>query len=385
MPVNRRLRVALLSFDFGEYCVRLAGAMADEADVALLLPEQEVRGHRGIVAPSVRLYPYTKPRLRQPLKQVRMVLTNLRRIRRFDPDVVHMQQGHLWFNPVLPLVGRYPLVLTVHDPHHHLGDAGAHKTPQSVMDFGFRRATRLIVHSHELKMHVADRCGIPARRIDVIPHIALGNESVPPSSGDDGETVLFFGRIWPYKGLEYLIRAQPLITAAYPRARIVIAGQGEDFARYRRMMDDAGRFDVLNEYVSDERRARLFERAAVVVLPYVEASQSGVIPLAYRFGKPVVATTVGGLPEMVDSDRTGFLVPPGDERALAEPIVRLLRDQNLRRTLGANGRRKLDAECAPAVIGRQTLATYRRALDLAPSDNDRTLIGRSWPTIVTPR
>ena len=63
------------------------------------------------------------------------------------------------------------------------------------------------------------------------------------------------------------------------------------------MMVHPERFIVHNEYVSDEKRAELFRRASVVVLPYIEASQSGIIPIAYRFGKPVVATTVGGLPE----------------------------------------------------------------------------------------
>jgi glycosyltransferase involved in cell wall biosynthesis len=376
---GRPLRVALLSFDFGEYCIRLTSAMADEADVALLLPDHEAAGHLDALDPTVRLYPYRKPRLRQPLPQLGAVATNLRRIIQFKPDVVHVQQGHLWFNPVLPLLARYPLVLTVHDPYHHLGDTGAQKTPQSVMDFGFRRAARLIVHSQQQRQVVVERCGIPEGRIDVIPHIALGDESIQVQSHHDEEpVVLFFGRIWPYKGLDYLIRAQPLISAACPGARIVIAGEGEDFARYRAMMTDPSAFTVWNEYVSDEQRARLFERAAVVVLPYVDASQSGVVPLAYRYGKPVVATTVGGLPETVDSGETGFLVPPRDEHALADAVIRLLQDADLRHRFGANGRRKLDAECAPDVIGRQTLATYRRALNPALPGSDTIQAGESW-------
>ena len=139
-------------------------------------------------------------------------------------------------------------------------------------------------------------------------------------------TVLFFGRIWAYKGLEYLIRAEPLITAEIPDAKIVIAGKGEDFSRYRAMMVHPERFVVHNEFIPDDRRAELFARASVVVLPYVEATQSGVIPVAYTFSKPVVATTVGSIPEMVDDGRTGLLVPPRSEESLAEAIVSLLRD-----------------------------------------------------------
>ena len=374
MPMDRRLKVALVSFDFGEYCIRLASALAEDADVALLLPEHEATGHLASLAPAVRFFPFAKPRLRQAGRQLRTVWSILRRLRQLGPDVVHVQQGHLWLNLILPFLGRSRLVITVHDPHHHLGDKGSQNTPQAVMDFGFRRAARLIVHSQQLKQVLVGRCPIPEPIVEVIPHIALGDEAIPVQHRDDGNLVLFFGRIWPYKGLEYLIRAEPLITAAVPRARIAIAGEGEDFERYRRMMAHPERFVVWNEYVSDAKRAELFEQASVVVLPYVEASQSGVIPLAYRFGKPVVATTVGGLPEAVDDGETGYLVPPRDEHALAEAVVRLLDDPALRRRLGANGRHKLDADAAPAVIARQTLAVYRRALhpsganDARPSD-----------------
>jgi glycosyltransferase involved in cell wall biosynthesis len=174
--------------------------------------------------------------------------------------------------------------------------------------------------------------------------------------------VLFFGRIWEYKGLEFLIRAEPLITAEVPDARIVIAGHGEDFARYRQIMIHPDRFTVYNEFIPEERSTELFQQASVVVLPYVEATQSGVISLAYEFMKPVVATTVGGLPEIVEDGRTGYLVPPRDEHALAAAIVRLLRNKPLRRLLGQNAKRKLDAECGPSVIAQQTFDVYTRAL-----------------------
>jgi starch synthase len=143
----------------------------------------------------------------------------------------------------------------------------------------------------------------------------------------------------------------------------MIAGRGEDFIRYQRMMVHPEHFIVYNEYVPDDKRAELFRQAAVVVLPYIEASQSGVIPIAYTFSKPVVATRVGGLPEMVDHGRTGYLVPPRDEKALADAIVRLLRDTELRHRLGANGKRKVDTECSPDVVAHKTVAVYHCALN----------------------
>ena len=355
------MKVGLVSYDFGEYCVRLASALAPMADVALLLPSELAGPHLSALDPQVKFAPFAKPRLRQAGQQLRVSFDLMRHLKKFDPDVIHVQQGHLWFNTVLPLLRRYPLVLTVHDPRQHLGDHGGQKTPQAIMDFGFRRASRLIVHAEQSKQVVVRECGTSADIVDVVPHISLGTSpsTIPP---DNGSTILFFGRIWEYKGLEYLIRAEPLISAEIPHARIVIAGTGEDFARYRQMMIHPDRFTVYNEFIPEDRCNELFEQASVVVLPYVEASQSGVIPMAYTFMKPVVATRVGGLPEMVEDGRTGYLVPPRDERSLADAVIRLLRDKSLRRRLGLNGKRKLDAQCAPPVIAQQTFDVYNRAL-----------------------
>ena len=127
-------------------------------------------------------------------------------------------------------------------------------------------------------------------------------------------------------------------------------------------MRHADRFEVHEGFVSEAERARLFARASVVALPYVEASGSGVLPLAHAYGKPVVASAVGGLADAVDDGRTGLLVPPGDPEALATAIVRLLHDDALRRRLGAAGRRVVETAWSPHEVAGRTLATYRRAV-----------------------
>ena len=356
------MRVALVAYDFEEYCIRLAGGLAELADVYLFLPAGLSDARRAALDSRVTLELFDKPRLRQPARQLRAGWNLIRRIRAVDPDVVHFQGGHLWFNGFLPLLRPLPLVVTAHDPRHHPGDAVSRKAPQAVMDFGYRRAAQLIVHAHRSRQVVVQECRIDPERVQVVPHVSLSDVSDTGSPHDDRPTVLFFGRIWEYKGLEYLIRAEPVITAQVPDATIVIAGEGEDFSRYRALMVHPDRFVVLNEYVPDERRSELFRQASLVVLPYIEASQSGVVPIAYSFMKPVVATTVGGLPEVVDDGQTGYLVPPRDEHALANAVARLLVDKPLRAQMGLNGKRKLDLECAPSIVAGQTLAVYHKAL-----------------------
>jgi starch synthase len=358
------MKVAFLSFHFGEYSVRLASALAKEAKVLLLLSHQMAAPHLSKLDPAVNFQPFNQPRLRQPLRQMGMIYRILQQVRRFNPDVIHLQNGHLWFNLALPLLRRYPLVVTIHDPKPHLGDRESGKTPRLMMiwDFGHHRADQLIVHGRQLRQVVVDELGLPSENVHVVPMVALGDDLAHDQVQEDDHQVLFFGRIWEYKGLEYLIRAEPLITAQVPEARIVIAGRGEDFSRYRRLMVHPERFTVYNEYVPDDKRDELFRRASVVALPYIDASQSAVIPIAYTFAKPVVATTVGGLPELVDHGRTGYLVPPRDERALANALVRLLRDKGLRQRLGANGKHKVETDLSPDALARQTLAVYRRAI-----------------------
>ncbi len=362
------MKIAWISFGFREYSINHAGALADNHDVLLVLPASQDSGLNEIVDPRVSLFYFREARLRQPFRQIRQCLAIVRKVREFGPDVVHLQQGHLWFNFAIPALRRYPLVMTIHDPRRHPEDLESKKTPQWTQDFGFRLADRVIVHGKSLINVVRDEIGIPGNRIDVIPHIALGALEPRPTRTEDDRNVLFFGRIWPYKGLEYLILAEPLISEHIEDVRITIAGRGEDFSRYRQMMKNSERFEVHNSWVSDDTRDELFQRASVVVLPYVSATQSGVVPVAYSFGKPVVVTDVGALSDAVDHGRTGLLIPPRDVQALAEAIITLLRDKKSRRQMGANGRKKMQDEWVPDVVARRTVETYRSAIRHRESD-----------------
>ena len=357
--VERR-RVAYVSYEFREYSLLLVEALGGSADVLFVVPDEFVAGRAapaGVTDASFR-----RPRLRQPVAQARSVWQMHRAIRRFRPDLIHLQHGQLWFNLTLPLLRRWPLVVTVHDPTPHSGDKESRKTPLWIMRMGYRRAVRLIVHGEVLREALVRHHPVDIERVAVIPHIRLGDEQLHAEVVEAGNEILFFGRIWEYKGLDYLIRAMPMIRAAVPDARLVIAGRGEDFDRYRAMMDDPSAFDVHNQYISDDAAAVLFRRASVVVLPYTDASQSGVIALAYTYAKPVIVTNVGALPEAVDDGVTGVLIPVRDEQAIADAVIALLRDPTRRTAMGAAAKRKSDAECAPVVVAAQTLAVYENAL-----------------------
>jgi glycosyltransferase involved in cell wall biosynthesis len=360
------MRVAILSYGFAEYCIQQANGLARECNVLLMLPWLEAAPYAGLVDPAVECHWFNSGRLRNPIRQLAAAARLIRRIRQFGAEVLHLQQGHLWFNIALPLVRSVPLVLTVHDPRHHAGDRSSRKTPQGIMNFGFLQADRLIVHGEGLKHELNKASGIRSEKIHVVPHVALGPQTPEPANGlddeNEGRTILFFGRIWKYKGLKYLIEAETIIAQSMPDVRIVIAGEGEDFAPYRRMMGSSQRFIVHNRYISVAERDELFREASVVVLPYIEATQSGVIPLAYANSKPVVATRTGALAEAVDDGVTGTLIPPRDPAALAQAIIELLSSPERCRAMGVAGRRKLDAEWSPCAIARRLVEVYSRAI-----------------------
>lgn len=374
IPANR-LRVAFISYNFGEYCVRLVNGLAEHADVLLVMPDQIIEPHQGKLSDSIMLLRFHNPRLRQPIRQICNIRRLISRIHEFNPDVIHYQGTHLWFDLALPRLRRYPLVFTVHDIRPHPGDRLSQKTPQWIENFARREAGELIVHTQYTRNLLLREWPRAAEKTSVIPHIQIGESASSSNAWEDENLILFFGRIWEYKGLEYLIRAEPLITAKVPNARFLIAGEGEDFARYRRMMVHPDRFIVQNEFIPEDRATGYFRRASVVVLPYIEASQSGVIPKAYSAGKPVVATTVGGLPETVEHGGTGYLVPPRDSAQLAEAVTRLLLDEPLRRHMGANAKCKIEAECSPRVVAEKTMEIYRRAVQRAGHARRAALVG----------
>src|SRR5438067_3481276 len=378
-----RLRVALISYDFGEYCIRLANALAQHAEVLLALPERMAGPYRAKLNDAVHFFPFPSARIRQAIKQFRTIGSILKSVREFGPEVVHYQGVHLWFDLALPLFRRYPLAFTIHDFRPHPGDQPFQQTPFWIEMFARRCADQLIVHSRQVRDLVARVWPGSAGKTSIIPHIQIGEELGSTEVQEEENLILFFGRIWEYKGLEYLIRAEPLISARVPNVRILIAGRGEDFSRYTEMMVHPDRFIVHNEYISEERTAEYFRRASVVVLPYIEASQSGVIPLAYSAGKPVVATRVGGLPEMVENGRTGYLVPPRDSAKLAEVVTKLLLDETLRRRMGANAKRKIEQECSPFVVAQKTIEVYLHAVEGTALARHTTLVRGS--STVTPR
>lgn len=143
---------------------------------------------------------------------------------------------------------------------------------------------------------------------------------------ESAKVLLFFGFVREYKGLGSLIDALPEIRNSLPDARLLVVGDFiDDKEKYLGKIEAIGAgpmVDLYDHYIPDREVEVYFKAADLVVLPYLSASQSGVVQIAFGFGKPVVVTSAGGLPEVVEDGRTGFVVPPKNPEALAKAIVR---------------------------------------------------------------
>lgn len=354
------MHALLIDFFLFAYAVPLANALSELCEITLMLPDKVPAHYTAMVKEQVHLRRFHMPRLRYPTN-VFMVRSLFKTIREIKPQVVHQLTWNLWLNLAMPLFPNVPLVITVHDASQHPGDRAS---VWLFHDWQLRWVYQVIVHAEAIKRQMLEERRVAEDKIHVIPHgsynfyKAWSNEEV----SERDNVILFFGRIWEYKGLRYLIEAEPLITSQVPDARIVIAGEGEPFEEYERMMVNKEHFIVHNYRIPDEMVARLFQEASVVALPYIEASQSGVLAIAYAFGKPVVATTVGGIPEVLDHGQTGYLVSPRDPHGLAEAIVTLLQNQNLRKEMGRKALERAESELSWQGIARKTLSVYQRAL-----------------------
>jgi glycosyltransferase involved in cell wall biosynthesis len=354
------MQVVLIDFHLYAYSVALANALAEHCEVTLMLPDKVPDHYLQALRPEVKVWQFHLWRQRYPLNLL-AIAAILRRIKAINPTVVHVLSGFLWMEFALPLLRRRPLVTTVHDAHIHPGDKESSSLGHSLE---WKCATQVSVHAEAIKRQLVEERGVAANKIHVVPHGTYDfyRQWARDEITEQADTILFFGRIWDYKGLQYLIEAEPQITARVPNARIVIAGRGDDFSQYERMMVHRERFVVLNERIPDEQVAQLFQEASVVVCPYIEASQSGVLALANAFGKPVVATTVGGIPEMIAHGQTGLLVPPRDARRLAEAVVTLLQNPSLRQAMRQHALHQSQTEFSWTSIANRTMSVYRQAL-----------------------
>jgi glycosyltransferase involved in cell wall biosynthesis len=277
--------------------------------------------------------------LQHPLDMARLA----RRCRRAGTDIVHFQ----WLpipNIDRGLVRRFPrpVVLTAHDVTPREVRRGARGGMPAVL----RAVDAVVVHSQAGAARVAEEAAVPPERIHVIPHgtfthlAGLGRDAQPAAlEGLAGRrVVLFFGLVRPYKGVDLLIEALAgtpddviLLVVGMPRMSPV------PLIERARALGVLERVRFVLEFVPDADLAAYFRRADLVVLPYREIEQSGVLYTALAFGSPLVLSAVGGFPE-VAAEGAARLCEPGSAESLRATLATLLDDEPARQELSRAAR-----------------------------------------------
>ncbi len=229
------------------------------------------------------------------------------------------------------------IVLTLHNVNAGRRDSNDTRLNRLTLRIQYRLADHIFVHTEKMKLELMAEFGEKEARVTVIPfgiNNAVPNTCLTPAEArqrlgiqDGKKTILFFGNIAPYKGLEYLIGAFREVLARRDDCRLIVAGRPKNCERYWTAIRETVREDVQTgrvlfraEFIPDEETEVYFKAADVLVLPYRHIYQSGVLFLGYSFGLPVLAADVGSLKDEIVEGKTGFVFRPEDPVDLARTL-----------------------------------------------------------------
>lgn len=226
---------------------------------------------------------------------------------------------------------RKSIIKIVHDPFPHSGDLMKGWT-KFYYNLGMKIIPRFVVLN---RTQYHQFCDVYNKKEENVLLSSLGIYDCYNLFNSDGlkprkNNILFFGRISKYKGVEYLCEAMELVRHKIPDVTLTIVG-GEkyyfDIDKYKKIDG----FEFINRYVSAQELSGFLNECTIVVCPYTDSTQSGVVMTAFSHGKPIIASEVGGLAEQIENGESGILVPPRNSEKLSEAIIELLQNHQLYR------------------------------------------------------
>jgi len=290
-------------------------------------------------------------------------------IKREHFDVIHTYDYGQPHTRIALKVGReedIPTLITVFDIHTMIPRPWYKQIPIRLFERYsaggvFRSANRILVRAPPLVTPL-ERMGAPQNRITVTPS-GINEESLGKFEGDlflrdhgvsGSPVILFLGRLNPLKGPQHLLAAAPDILKEFPRAVFVFIGPEQSgYTKVLRGIANSSGVEKNVFFVGPEydftRKMQAYAACDVFVMPTTYEGTSQAIFEAMSQGKPIVATSVGGIPFQIENGREGILVPYGDDRALKQAVVRVLRDKTLAEALGSSARRKVESFTYPVL------------------------------------
>lgn len=255
-------------------------------------------------------------------ENLRVTLQLCRELKAQHFDIIHITEV-LRFTEWPLLQFRKKMVMSVHDPFRH-----SHQHSRLVelyRKLDFHCLSHFILFNKSQKEDFVRYYHLQNKQIyisllSVYSYLKIYNSTREAATN---HYALFLGKIYSYKGLEYLFPAMEMIHQKYPDFKLIVAGGGKfyfDISKYK----DCGYIEIRNRYYDDAEQAELIANSDFIVCPYSDATQSGVIMSAYAFDKPCLVTRTGGLPEMVGDGKYGIIVSPRNTEELAEAMCKMI-------------------------------------------------------------
>ena len=241
-------------------------------------------------------------------------------------DVIHLTWPANVYEFIIYMLKR-KMILTVHDPFPHTGlDTRIVRLRRKV---AFRFVPHFIILNKAQREKFLSFYRLPSSavidsRLSCYTYLNMVEPDM--TTVPEQKYILFAGKISKYKGVEYLLEAMKKVHDTFPDIKLVVAGGGKyhfDISEYAALPY----IDIRNRFIPDEELVALMNKTQFMVCPYTDATQSGVIMSSFTFGTPVIATRVGGLPEMLGNGKYGMLVKEKDTDALYQGICSLLSDE----------------------------------------------------------
>ena len=259
-------------------------------------------------------------------------------IRKCKPDMVLIQWWHPYFAPCYKLLemclGRQNIVFVCHNvfPHERF------PMDKFLTKWVLKNGSHFIVHAREEAEELKkikknpDYVVTPHPTYNMFRFENLTKEQARERLGIPAsqKILLFFGFVREYKGLKHLLRALPQMTEKLDDVQLWVVGDFDgDKEKYEALIEENGiekQVKMIDGYTPDKEVEKYFAASNLVVLPYESATQSGIVQIAFGFTKPVVVTRVGGLPDVVEDGKTGYVVEPCNPQALAEGVIRFFEE-----------------------------------------------------------
>jgi len=260
------------------------------------------------------------------------------KIWKINPSSIHFLDNHPWsiiYALLLKMLG-FKIIFTQHDPIQHSGEPRKH-IQRIINRLQLIIGDYIVVPSNLFKEYIVKKWKVKEKKVVVYPHghyaffLKYKNKGVK----EEENTILFFGRILKYKGLDLLLKSLLILKKEGYKFKLIIAGAG-DLKPYKKLLEKIKEnVEIHNRYIREEEIPHFFQRASIVALTYHDATQSGIIAIAYPFGKPVIATNVGSLPEFVIEGKTGYIVDKNPDE-IAKAIKKILYSRSTREEMKNN-------------------------------------------------